>query len=167
MARATNGAIGLANSLPWHIPNDLKRFKELTIGKPVIMGRKTYESIGKPLKDRTNIVITGQSDWSKKGVIVCKNVNQALFQANQVAETIPEKEIMVIGGAEIYSQFMKKAHRIYLTLIEGNYEGDVFFPELDKFVWREISREDFSLGAPNIIKFSFIVMERKIEDNLH
>jgi len=167
MARATNGAIGIANSLPWHIPDDLKRFKELTIGKPIIMGRKTYESIGKPLKRRTNIVITRQSDWREEGVIVCNNVDQALYQAKQVAERIPEKEIMVIGGAEIYSQFMKKAHRIYLTLIEGNYEGDVFFPQLDKSLWGEISRQNFSLSSPNIVKFSFIVFERRINHNLN
>lgn len=138
VAVAKNGVIGCNNKLPWHLPQDLKYFKAVTLGKPVIMGRKTYESIGKPLPGRTNIVITRNKDWvTAEGVVVTNSFEQALFEAQKVQGSggEPIYEIMVIGGAEIYRSALQFADRIYLTRVNVEPEGDAFFDVLNEAEW--------------------------------
>lgn len=139
VAVGKNNVIGKANSLPWYIPEDLKRFKALTLGHTVIMGRKTYESIlariHKPLPDRKNIVITRQSNFSvQDGGEVFSSLDEA------IAAHAHEK-IFIIGGAEIYNQAMSKVDRLLVTEVAGDHAGDVFFPKIDAAIWREVARE--------------------------
>jgi dihydrofolate reductase len=135
VAASTNNAIGKNNQLLWHLPKDLKFFKNKTWGMVVIMGRKTYESVDKPLPGRINIVITTKTDWKAEGVWVAKNLDDALAQA----ETTNCKEIFVIGGGEIYKQVMPKADRIYMTRVHTQLEGDTYFPAIDEAEWKLIS----------------------------
>jgi dihydrofolate reductase len=159
-AMAQNRVIGRNNKLPWHLPEDLKYFKRITLGKPVIMGRKTFESIGKPLPGRTNIVVTRNENFSAEGV---KTVN-SLAAAKTLCESIGEidgvNEAMVIGGAEIYTQAMPIADRLYLTEVHANVDGDTFFPEFDRSLWKEIAREDFDASGPNPYAYSFITLDK-------
>ncbi len=161
MARAENGTIGADNALPWHISSDLKNFKKLTMGKPVLMGRKTFESIGKPLKGRTNIVITRQADWSAPGVIVCHDIKEAVALSKQKASDEGAEEIMVIGGAEIYARVLLEADRIYLTEVHRHYEGDAWFTAPDKTQWKELSRERFPPDDEGGPSYSFVVFDRR------
>jgi dihydrofolate reductase len=161
VATAHNNVIGRNNELPWYLPQDLKYFKSITLGKPVIMGRKTFESIGKPLPGRTNIVVTRQKDWSFSGVLVAKNVEEALeigqqFRTEQNSLT---EEMMVIGGAEIYRHALPIANRIYLTRIDVNVDGgDAHFPELSSEEWKLISELP---GDPDAtLKHKFLIFER-------
>ncbi len=138
VAVAKNGVIGRNNQLPWHLPQDLKYFKKVTLGKPVIMGRKTYESIGKPLPGRTNIVVTRSKDWSAAdGVVVTNSFEQALSAAQKVLEEDPlaSNEVMVIGGAEIYRSALQFVDRIYLTRVALEPQGDAFFDALGELDW--------------------------------
>jgi dihydrofolate reductase len=138
VAAAKNGVIGRNNQLPWHLPQDLKYFKAVTLGKPVIMGRKTYESIGKPLPGRTNIVITRNKDWvAAEGVVVTNSFEQALSEAQKVQSSGSGSigEVMVIGGAEIYRSALLFADRVYLTRVDVEPEGDAFFDALDQVEW--------------------------------
>lgn len=154
VAQAENRAIGKENQMPWHLPEDLRYFKHVTMGKPVIMGRKTFESIGRPLPGRTNIVITRQTDWQANGVTAVTSLEAAIEQA---ASAAPE-EIMIIGGAQIYRESLPLAERIYLTQIHESFEGDAFFPALDDS-WRETSNtagESASCG----IRYSFLILDR-------
>lgn len=136
-AAANNNVIGRNNELPWHLPQDLKYFKSVTLGKPVIMGRKTFESIGKPLPGRTNIVITRQANWQHAGVLVASSVQDALALAenfrNELGQTADE--VMVIGGAEIYRCALPLADKIYLTRIDEDIVGDAWFPQLSDEDW--------------------------------
>ncbi len=160
VAATPKNVIGRNNELPWHLPQDLKYFKSITLGKPIIMGRKTFESIGKPLPGRTNIVVTRQADWSYAGVLVAKNIavalvigQQFLNEQNQGAE-----EIMVIGGAEIYRLALPLANRVYLTRINIDIDGDAFFPDLPSAEWKLISE---TVGeADALLPHSFLVYER-------
>jgi dihydrofolate reductase len=133
VATARNGVIGKNNQLPWHLPQDLKYFREKTTGKPVIMGRKTFESIGKPLPNRTNIVITRNHDWSREGVMVVHDLEAAIQVAGNLhnTENQSELEVMIIGGAEIYKSALAIADRVYLTYIDKDVDGDAWFPSLD------------------------------------
>lgn len=138
VAAAKNGVIGRSNQLPWHLPQDLKYFKAVTLGKPVIMGRKTYESIGKPLPGRTNIVVTRSKLWSTVDeVIVTNSFEQALAEAQRLVtgELVSSDEVMVIGGAEIYRSALPFVDRIYLTRVAVEPEGDAFFDVLDERDW--------------------------------
>jgi dihydrofolate reductase len=138
VAAAKNGVIGCNNQLPWHLPQDLKYFKAVTLGKPVIMGRKTYESIGKPLPGRTNIVITRNRNWvAAEGVVVTNSFEQALLEAQKVKSSAPgfSDEVMVIGGAEIYRSALQFADRVYLTRVDVEPQGDAFFGALDEAEW--------------------------------
>jgi dihydrofolate reductase len=138
VAAAKNGVIGHNNQLPWHLPQDLKYFKSVTFGKPVIMGRKTYESIGKPLPGRTNIVVTRSKDWvAVDGVIVTNSFEQALSEAEKVlsSDTQSLGEVMVIGGAEIYRTALRFADRIYLTRVDLEPEGDATFAQPNELEW--------------------------------
>lgn len=138
VAAARNGVIGLNNQLPWHLPQDLKYFKAVTFGKPVIMGRKTYESIGRPLPGRANIVITRDKQWSAaEGVVVVHSVDEALNEARRVLNESSSglDEAMIIGGAEIYRDTLSIADRVYLTRVFRDFEGDAWFPSLEENEW--------------------------------
>lgn len=141
--------------LPWHLPADLKRFKSLTLGKPVIMGRKTFESIGKPLPERLNIVITRNKNYDAPGCVVVHSANDAL----QVAGDVPE--VMVIGGAEVFTEFLPLAKRLYLTLIDGIFAGIAYFPQWDSEKWCEVSREAHEPDEKNVYGYAFLVLERR------
>ncbi len=138
--------IGKDGRLPWHIPEDLKRFKKITLGKPVIMGRKTFDSIGKPLPGRQNIVITRSAAFQAPGCTVVRSPEDALAAAGAASE------VMVIGGADIFAWFLLRADRLHLTRVRGVHDGDVFFPALDSQGWREIPTED-SASAPPTCEF--------------
>jgi len=133
VAMANNRVIGCDNKMPWHLSADLKKFKKITMGKPILMGRKTFESIGRPLPGRTNIIISRQKSYSVLGCQVFTNINSAL-KAFDDAE-----EIMIIGGSGIYEALLPLTENIYLTQINHNFKGDVFFPELDNSQWNEVT----------------------------
>ena len=135
VAVADNGVIGRDNALPWHLPEDLKRFKRLTMGKPIVMGRKTFESIGKPLPGRQNIVVTRDANYRRDGVTVVHDVDAAVRAAGEAAE------IMIIGGAELFRLFLPRATRIHLTRVHGDIAGDVMWPALDD-TWRARGARD-------------------------
>lgn len=151
---ARNGVIGRHNTLPWRLPADLRYFRQLTTGHPIIMGRKNYEDIGKPLPGRTNIVVTRQKGYSAPGCIVVNSVDQAIAAAGAVAE------IFVIGGADIYRQTLAAADRLYITEIDADIEGDTYFPEFDRTQWREIRREGHGRDDLNPYPYSFVLLER-------
>ncbi|WP_062061701.1 dihydrofolate reductase [Cellvibrio sp. OA-2007] len=161
VAAAKNGVIGCNNQLPWHLPQDLKYFKSVTLNKPVIMGRKTYESIGKPLPGRTNIVVTRNKDWlGADGVVVTNSFEQALIEANKVllAAPLASDEAMVIGGAEIYRSALNVADRVYLTCVDLVPEGDAFFEPLSAAEWE---LKTTSLGdEAAAVGCQFLVYER-------
>lgn len=156
VAIADNYAIGKDNKLLWHMPADLKFFKKTTTGHTVIMGRKTFDSVGKPLPNRTNIVITRRSDLQIPGVIVVNGLDEA-FSAVKEADA----EIFVIGGAEIYKQALPKVQRIYLTTIHHTFDADTFFPKLKMDDWAEISSETHKADEENKYDYTFSVLERK------
>lgn len=158
VAAAENNAIGKNNQLLWHLPNDLKFFKNTTWGMPVIMGRKTFESVNKPLPGRFNIVITRQTDWKADGVIVATDLNDAIAKA---AETNC-KEAFVIGGGEIYKQAMDTANNIYLTRVHAVIEdADTFLPVIDETKWTLVDNEDFERDLKHQFAYSFQKWERK------
>ncbi len=150
---ARNRVIGKNNALPWRLSPDLKRFRCITMGHPIIMGRKTYESIGRPLDGRKNIVITRNPEFRPDGVTVAGSIDEALGLAN-------DDEIMIIGGADIYAQTLSRADRIHLTLIHENFDGDAYFPEIDSKEWKEAEREDIEPGVDAAFGYSFVTLER-------
>ena len=153
-ALARNRAIGRANAMPWRLPEDLKRFKRLTMGHAVIMGRRTFESIGSPLPGRNNIVITRSHDWSPAGCVVVHSLDAALAAVGSRGEAF------VIGGAQIYALALPLAQRLHLTEIARDFEGDAFFPEFDLSQWRELSREPrIAAGAPDF-DYAFVEYAR-------
>lgn len=154
-AQAENRVIGGDNKLLWHIPEDFRHFKSLTMGKPIIMGRKTYDSIGRPLPKRPNIVITRQKDWQAEGVIAAGS----LAEAFKLAESFGPEEIMVIGGAGIYAQALPFATTVYLTHIHKAYDGDALFPELPAKDWRETERRKGD-ESPDGLTYDFITYQR-------
>lgn len=147
--------IGSGNKLPWHLPADLKRFKALTLNHPVIMGRKTFESIGKPLPGRTNIVVTRQKDLKPCGYLVAHSTDEAL----QLAQD--SQEIFAIGGLKIFEAFLPYADKIYLTMIHHDFEGDTRLFTIEEKSWQEVSREDFPADSENRYPYSFLIYERK------
>ncbi len=161
VAKASNNVIGRDNKLPWYLPNDLKYFKQVTFGKPVIMGRKTWESLKGPLPGRTNIVITRQPDYLADGAKVVATLDDAVAMAENVAFIEGQEEAVIMGGAEIYSLALPQADRLYLTEVHANVEGDTFFPEYDASEWQQIAREDFVAEGPNPYDYSFVVYERQ------
>ena len=160
VAVAENDVIGNAGGLAWHLSSDLKHFRKLTMNKPLIMGRKTYLSIGKPLDGRDNIVITGNRDFSAKGIITAASAEAALMLARDKAQQRGANEIAVIGGGQIYALMLPLAARIYLTEVHARPEGDSFFPRLDKAQWRETSRERHLAGPRDSADYSFVVLVR-------
>ena len=149
VAVARNGMIGKANQLIWHISEDLKRFKAITTGHPVVMGRRTFESLGRPLPNRTNVVITRQRDYSAEGCAVAGSLDEA------VALFPPSEEVFVIGGGEIYAQAMPRADRFYLTVVEHDYEGDTLFPAWNPDEWELVSEERHERGEKFEYPFTF------------
>jgi dihydrofolate reductase len=150
-ALGKNRVIGNENKLIWSIPDDMKHFRQLTSGKSIIMGRKTYESIGKPLPNRKNIIITRDKNYKAEGCIVVHSAEESLNAAG-------DGEVMVIGGAQIYSEFLPRANRMYLTLIEKNFEGDAYFPRYDDKEWKITEKEDHEHDD---FKYSFLTLEKK------
>lgn len=159
-ARAENNTIGRNNRLPWYLPNDLKYFKKITFGKPVIMGRKTWESLKGPLPGRTNIVVTRNPDYRAEGAKVVHDLDQAMTLAESIGVIDGIEEVVIMGGAGLYEEGLKKADRLYLTEVHAEVEGDAFFPEMDMSQWREVGREDFSAEPPNEYDYSFVIYER-------
>jgi dihydrofolate reductase len=163
VAVADNGTIGVRNGLPWRLPKDLQRFKALTLGKPIIMGRKTFESIGKPLPGRSNIVITRQPDLQLPGCIVVSSLAAAIRTAQTVghaADHPASDEVMVIGGAEIYRQALPQAARVYLTRVQATIAGDASFPDLNATEWREVACEECPADERHAYAYSFVVLDR-------
>ena len=161
LARAENGVIGSGGGLPWHIPEELKYFKRVTMGKPLIMGRKTFQSIGRPLPGRPNIVITRDRGYDAEGVWVVHSLEEALARGQALAAKDRAEEIMVIGGAEIYNQALPMADRIYLTEVHLAPSGDAFFSLPDPQEWREASREERAATAEGGVSYSLVVLERQ------
>ena len=157
LAASENNVIGKDNKLPWHLPNDLKYFKNLTWGMTVVMGRKTYESFNNMLTGRKNIVITRNKDWKADGVDVVNSIDDAIAEAKKSAV----KEIFIIGGAEIFKAVLKKADRIYLTRIHHEFEGDAFFPAINEREWQLVKNRDCPADEKNPFAHSFQVWERK------
>lgn len=157
LAASENNVIGKNNQLPWHLPNDLKYFKNLTWGLPILMGRKTFDSIGKPLPGRKSIVITRNGGWRHDGVEVVHSIGEAVSQA----EALGAKEIFVIGGAEIFNASLPDASRIYMTRIHQVFEGDVFFPEIDEMQWQRTSSRYCAADEKNPCDHTYEIWERK------
>ena len=154
VAMDDNRLIGNNNQLPWYLPADLAYFKKLTTGKSILMGRKTYDSIGRPLPNRRNIVITRNVEISIPGCEVISSIESAL------EITKGDEEVMVIGGASLCKQLLPKINRLYITKIDGEFEGDVFFPEYDDISWRQVSCESHPKDDSNAYSYHFIVLDR-------
>ena len=161
VAAAENGVIGRNNALPWHLPGDLQYFKRVTMGKPIIMGRKTFESIGKPLPGRSNIVISRNAQFQADGVRAVNSLAAALRVAEDIALIDGVDEVVVIGGAEIYRESLPQTSRLYLTQVHASVEGDAYMPEVQWSDWRETAREHFSAQGANPYDYSFVVFERR------
>lgn len=160
VAMASNGVIGRDNALPWHLPEDLRYFKRTTLGKPVIMGRKTFESIGRPLPGRPNIVVSRRIDWTATGVTVVDSLASALASGQALAASSGAEELVVIGGAQIYAAALSLASRLYVTEVHAMVDGDTWFPPLDPADWQEIAREEHPATADNPYPYAFVVYER-------
>ena len=159
VAVSRNGVIGIDNQLPWHLPEDLKYFKSVTMGKPLIMGRKTYDSIGRPLPGRTNIVVTRDQGWHAEGVEVARSLQQAMTLGRLACARSEAGEIMVIGGEQIYQLTLPAADRLYITEVQAEVEGDAFFPPLDHSQWQQISER--LPEQTDTHPYRFLVLEKK------
>ncbi len=159
VAAATNNVIGRDGGLPWHLSRDLKRFKRLTSGKPVIMGRLTYESIGKPLPDRRNIVISSREGLEIDGCEVVASPDAA------IELTADDEEVMVIGGGGVYVQMLPMADRIYLTRVHASFDGDTYIPELSEDEWQVVDEENFPADESRQYGFSFVTLDRLRDAN--
>jgi dihydrofolate reductase len=159
VAVAKNNAIGVNNTLPWHLPEDLKFFKRVTMGKPMIMGRATYDSIGKPLPGRPNIVITRNREYQAEGTTVVHSVDEALKAAERLMPP-GQDEVTIIGGAQIFKDAFARADRLYYTEVDAEPKADTFFPEFDRNEWREVSRESHAPDERNPYPYSFVIMDR-------
>lgn len=153
-AMSRNRVIGKNNALPWSMPADMKRFRDVTRGKPVIMGRKTFESIGHPLPDRTNIIITHDTGFTADGCTIAHSLEEAITSVGEA------EEAMVIGGSSVFQQFLPYAKRMYLTIIDEDIEGDALFPEFDKNEWREQERITYEPDEKNKYRYVFLTLER-------
>ncbi len=154
VAMDEKGVIGLEGDLPWRLSADLKHFRAITMSKPLIMGRKTHESIGRPLPGRKNIVLTRANDFDAEGCTIVHSLDDAFQAAGDV------DEIIIMGGSRIYDQSLARANRLYLTEVHADVSGDVYFPEFDKGEWLELERQDYSADEKNDFDFSFVVLER-------
>ena len=155
VAKASNNVIGAKNDLIWHLPNDLKHFKNLTSGHPIIMGRKTFESLGRPLPNRTNIVITRDKNWQAENVEKEFSLEKAIESAKKINE-----DIYIIGGGNIYKQAMEFADVLYITEVHHEFEGDTYFPEIDEEIWEEVDRENFMKDEKHSYAYSYVTYKR-------
>ena len=155
VAKASNNVIGAKNDLIWHLPNDLKHFKNLTSGHPIIMGRKTFESLGRPLPNRTNIVITRDKNWQGENVEKEFSLEKAIESAKKINE-----DIYIIGGGNIYKQAMEFADVLYITEVHHEFEGDTYFPEIDEEIWEEVDRENFMKDEKHTYAYSYVTYKR-------
>lgn len=153
-AIAENNALGKDNQLIWHLPADLKRFKKVTSNHHIIMGRKTFESLGKPLPNRTTIIITRNPNYTAEGCVIVNSLQEAIDAATE------DENPFILGGAEIYTLAIEIADKLDLTFVHHQFEADVFFPKIDKTVWKETSREDFKADEKNIYDYSFVTYIR-------
>ncbi len=155
-ALAKNRTIGKKNALPWHLPADLKHFKEKTTGKTIVMGLNTFKSVGeRPLPNRKNVVLTDDKNYqAPTGVVLAHSIDEVLEMTKN------DGEIMISGGAMVYKQFLPMADRLYLTYIDHDFDGDIFFPEFDMNEWKEVSRENHEPDEKNKYKYSFVVLDR-------
>lgn len=158
--------LGLGNTLLWHLPADMKHFRETTSGHPVIMGRKTFESIGRPLPNRQNIIITRDTSYTAKGVFVVHSLDEALQlvareQGSKFEEVDEEVETFVIGGGQIYTEALSRADKLYMTHVDATFEADTYFPEVDFKEWIEVSSELHSTDAEHSFPYRFVVYKRK------
>jgi dihydrofolate reductase len=160
VAVSENGIIGASGAMPWHLSSDLKHFKQTTLGKPVVMGRKTFEAIGRPLPGRDNIIVSRKQDYLVEGAVVAPDVPQALALGRRYAERLGVVEICVIGGGEIYRQTLDVADRIYLTEVHMRVDGDTGFPALDRDEWSETSRRRYAAGERDSSEFSIVIYDR-------
>lgn len=153
---ADDRVIGIHNSLPWKLPADMQWFRRHTLGKPVVMGRKTFDSFGgRPLPQRTNIVVTSDRDYVAEGAVVVHSIDEALQAAGDA------DEVMVIGGASFYEQLLPRADRFYITQVHGRFEGDAWFPEYESYGWREVAREEYAADDNNPYAMTFMILERE------
>ncbi|MDX8379689.1 MAG: dihydrofolate reductase [Gallionella sp.] len=155
VAMAKNRTIGIHNTLPWHCPEDLKHFKLLTLGNHIIMGRKTFESIGKPLPRRTTVVLTRDLDLKIEGCLMAHSLTEALTASDHSAQ------ICIVGGAQIYAQAMPKVKTLYVTEIQQEIAGDAHFPEIDRHIWLETSREIRRQTLPQPLAYHFVTYQRQ------
>lgn len=158
-AMARNGVIGRDNALPWRLPADLQHFKALTTGHPVLMGRKTFESLGRPLANRTNIVVTRDANYAPAGAQVAHSLDEALAIAT--AYLPADRQVFVIGGENLYTQMLPRAERLYVTLVDAEVDGDARFPALDWQQWRELERREHPADDRNRYACRFLTLERK------
>ena len=157
VAVSTNGVIGKDNDLIWRLSSDLKYFKKVTTGHHIIMGRKNYESIGRPLPNRTSVIITRNKDYQADGCVIVNSLSEALNVARDNGET----EACIIGGGEIYNMSLAITDKVYLTEVHEEFEGDTYYPALDKSKWKEVSRDSFKADDKNAHDYSFVVFEKK------
>ncbi len=155
VAMGLNREIGVDNKLPWHLPKDLKHFKEITSGHPIIMGRKTYESIGKPLPNRTNIVISRKKDWFEEGILIVGSIKEAIKFGQKIDE-----DIFIIGGGNIFEQTMDIADKLEVTEIKTNIEADTFFPKIDPKIWTKTDEVCHEKDEKNNFDFCFQTFQR-------
>lgn len=162
LAMADNGVIGASGTIPWRIPEDMKRFKALTTGKPIIMGRKTWDSLPrKPLPGRTNIILSRDQSFEPEGAVVCETWMEAFEIAKEQAADDGAEEVCVIGGRALFELALPKAKRLYLTEVAAEVEGDVHFPAFDESAWTEVRREEHAAGEGDDHAFTFRVLERR------
>jgi dihydrofolate reductase len=162
VAMGENGVIGRLGQLPWRLPTDLKRFRKVTIGKPVVMGRKTYESIGKPLPGRDNIVVTRQPSYAAPGTYIVPSVEAAIALGLDLAAERGVDEVAIIGGAEIFRAALPLVQRVYLTVVRASPDGDVILDPFDPSLWREASREPMQRSAGDQFAADFLVLDRRV-----
>jgi len=165
VAVAENGVIGRDGRLPWRLPSEMRHFRNVTMDKPVIMGRRTFVSLKKPLAKRDNIVLTHNREYAPQGAIAVESVEQALKVASDCAMARAANEMMVVGGAEVYAALLPKAERIYFTRVHAKPDGDVRFPELDLGFWREVSSEHHPRGEKDEFDYTISVFERAGTDS--
>ena len=158
-AMGKNRVIGKDNDMPWHLPADLQHFKKTTLGCPIIMGRKTYDSIGRPLPGRLNIILSRNAHLEIEGCSVVNSLDDAI----DLAEKTDASEIFITGGAHLYNKFLEDADCLYLTLIDEEFEGDTYFPDYTQFVWKEVEREEHKADEKNPHAYSFITLDRIVE----
>lgn len=161
VAVARNGVIGVENRIPWRVPTDLKRFKELTWGKPLIIGRRTWQSLERPLPNRNIVVVSRDPSFTAAGAHIAQNTREALATARRIASSTGAKEIVIGGGTDVYNDFMDEIDVIYLTEIELEPRGEAFFPKLDPEKWIETAREIPPRGPRDEADFSFVTLERR------